>query len=276
MEPVVHDEDVVEAEDHVTRRRRILVDRQIDVPADHQIGEFLPGRLGRVDRPCNGAAAQDRDPIGDLQDLAQLVGDEDDRRSNLGQATNDPEQLPGLGGREDGGWLIEHQDIALAIERLEDLDPLADADRKILDGRIGIHVESVHRGQLHDPLAGHLAVEGTEWSGHALRAERHRFDDIEDRHELEVLVDHADPGADRLAGITERAQLAVDQDLAGVRAIEPGQDVHQGGLARAVLAQEAQDLTPIDRNGDPVVGEDAREPLRDVLEFKPHGPSVLG
>ena len=112
------------------------------------------------------------------------------------------EELLRLGRRQDRGRLVEDQDVALAIQRLQDLDPLADADGEVLDGRIGIDVQAVLLGELDDALAGDAPVEGAERPGDALGAERDRFDHVEDGHELEVLVDHADAGVDRLARVT--------------------------------------------------------------------------
>ena len=51
-----------------------------------------------------------------------------------------------------------------------------------------------------------------------LGAEGHRLDDVEHRNEHEVLVDHPDAGLDRRGGVAEDALLAVDEDLARVRA----------------------------------------------------------
>ena len=52
---------------------------------------------------------------------------------------------------------------------------------------------------------------------------------------------------------------SVDEDLARVRPVQARQDVHQGGLAGAVLAEQPQDLAAVGRDRDPVVGEHARE-----------------
>ena len=78
------------------------------------------------------------------------------------EAADDAEQLLGLQRREHGRRLVEDEDVALAVERLQDLDPLADADGEVLDLRIGVDVEAVLRGQLDDALAARLAVERAE------------------------------------------------------------------------------------------------------------------
>ena len=62
---------------------------------DHQGGQFvLRGVRGR--RPHRPPAPDDRDAVGDRLDLAQLVGDEDDRLAGLGQPPHDGEQFVGL------------------------------------------------------------------------------------------------------------------------------------------------------------------------------------
>ena len=251
--------------------RRPLGDAQLHVATDHQVRELLAGRGLGVGRAGHPAAAQDRDLVRDLEDLVELVGDEDDRRAGLREAADDAEQLLRLERREHGGRLVEDEDVALAVERLEDLDPLAHADGQVLDLRVGVDVEVVVLGELDDALAGGLAVEGAEDPRHAFRPQRDRLHDVEDRDELEVLVDHPDPGLDRLARIREGPRRSVDEDLARVRPVQAGQDVHQGPLAGAVLTEQAEDLAAVGRDRDRVVGQHAGKLLRDVLELEAHG-----
>jgi hypothetical protein len=53
----------------------------------------------------------------------------------------------GTGGRprrrQHAGRLVEDQDLGAAIERLQDFDALLQADRQLLDERIGIDLEAV-------------------------------------------------------------------------------------------------------------------------------------
>ena len=49
----------------------------------------------------------------------------------------------GLGRRQHAGRLVEDQDFGAAIERLQDLDALLQADRQFLDDRIGIDLQAV-------------------------------------------------------------------------------------------------------------------------------------
>ena len=131
--------------------------------------------------PATRPAAQDDDFVRDLEDLVELVGDEDDRRAGRRERPDDPEQLLRLERREHGRRLVEDEDVALAVERLEDLDPLADADRQVLDPGVGVDVELVLVGQLDDPLAGRRPVEGAEAVADGLGAEGDGLDDVEHR-----------------------------------------------------------------------------------------------
>ena len=74
-----------------------------------------------------------------------------------------------------------------------------------------------------------------------------------------MLVHHPDAGVDRGARRAELHRLARDHDLALVRVVEPVEDVHQGRLAGAVLAEQRVDLALAEVEVDVVVGDDARE-----------------
>jgi hypothetical protein len=75
-------------------------------------------------------------------------------------------------------------------------------------------------------------------SGTAAVAEDQIFGHGEALDEPEVLVHHAHAGVDRVARGVELDRLAVQQDLALVRAVEPAEDVRERRLACAVLAEE--------------------------------------
>jgi hypothetical protein len=53
--------------------------------------------------------------------------------------------------------------------------------------------------------------------------------------------------------------MALKEDLAGVRLFHAVQDFHQGGLTRAVLADQRVNLALFDLEGDPVVGHHPRK-----------------
>ena len=91
-----------------------------------------------------------------------------------------------------------------AVQRLDDLDALPDADRQVLDHGVGVDLEVVALGDLDDPAACRRSVQLAERPAHGLDAEHHVLGHREDRHEHEVLVDHPDAGRDGVARIVER------------------------------------------------------------------------
>jgi hypothetical protein len=136
------------------------------------------------------AASHHRHRVGDRHDLAQLVRDQDDRLALFLQLPEDAEQMVGLGRRQHAGRLVEDQDFGAAIERLQDLDPLLQADREFLDDGVGIDLETVFAFEALEfgACLGDAALQQRA----ALGAEHDVFEhgEIVDQHEM--LVHHAD------------------------------------------------------------------------------------
>ena len=85
--------------------------------------------------------------------------------------------------------------------------------------------------------------------------------DREVRHEIELLIDDGDAEVLRLAGAVEDDRLAVEDDLAAVRLVDPGEDLHQRALAGAVLPDEPEDFAGMDFEADVLQREHAGEAL---------------
>jgi hypothetical protein len=90
----------------------------------------------------------------------------------------------------------------------------------------------------------------------------------QDRHQHEVLVDHADAASYGVGGAGNPDRLPVQQDLPGVGPGQTVQDVHERRLAGAVLTQERVNLAPADVEIDMVVGDDARIALGDASHLQ--------
>ena len=253
----------------VGRVRLATIGRELDVPADHELSQVLLVRRAWDPLADDLAAPDDRDPIGDLEDLVQLVADEDDRMPLRSKPAQDSEDLLRLLGGEDGGGLVEDEDAGIAVERLEDLDPLLLTDGQSVDPGVGIEVEAELLAERLDLATGRLLVD-EDRIRHRLLAEDDVLGDGQHRDEHEVLVDHADPASDGVSGTEDVDGLAVDEDRPCVRHGEPIQDVHQGGLAGPVLTEQGVDLARTQVEIDRVVGEDAWIPLGDPAHLK-HG-----
>src|ERR1700730_686773 len=91
-------------------------------------------------------------------------------------------------------------------------------------------------------------------------------------HQLQFLMNDADAGLLRLARVGGIHAGAVVADLAGILTVDAGENLHQRGLARAVLAHQRVDLAG--HQIEPSAGERAHAGgrLADVLGFnEQHG-----
>ena len=251
---------------HLQQRRarhgRLLRDPQQHAAADHQLGKFLRRGLRCLARRHHLAAAHHRDLVGHRHDLAQLVGDEDDRLSLLLQLAKDAEEMIGLVGRQHSRRLVEDQRVGAAIERLQDLDALLQADRQF--ARDGVRIDLQRVFALEPLQLGAHMRDAAFQERAAFDAEHDVFQDRERLHQHEVLVHHADARRDRRVGGMDGGFLAVDADRAGIGMVEAVEDRHQRRLAGAVLADDPVDRPLGDREVDVLVGVNRAEALVDA------------
>jgi len=193
------------------------------------------------------------------------VRDEDDREPLGLQSAQCVEELVDLLGDQHGRRLVQDQDPRSAVQHLEDLDPLPVTDTEHLDQRIGVHLEPVLLTQTEDPLAGPARVEPSATGG--LLAQDDVLQDGEVVGQLEVLVHHADAASDRVGGRAQRDDLAVDRDRPGIGPLHAVQGLHQGGLARAVLADDGVNRARLNRDVDVVVRDHTGKGLGDPTEL---------
>ena len=85
-------------------------------------------------------------------------------------------------------------------------------------------------------------------------------------HQLELLVDHADPGGHRGQGRAGTQGPAVHEDPAAIMEIEAREDVHRRGLSGAVLADQTKHPAGRNVEADLVVGENRAEALGHPLQ----------
>ena len=189
------------------------------------------------------------------------MGDEDDAEALVLQLAEVAEQLVDLVRDEDGRGLVEDDDLCAAVEDLEDLDALARADPEVLNQAVGLDAEAVGVGDALDLRARH----GPD-AVPLLRAEDDVLEHRQVVGEHEVLEDHADADLDRVRGRVQGDLRAVDLDGAGVRRLDAVQDLHQRGLAGAVLSDDRVDGASTDVDVDVVVGDHAGEPLADAAQ----------
>ena len=259
--------EVLHVEDHLAAGVVALGPARKDVldrPARHQRDQ-LGGRRVR-DRQAGGHGAtvlEHRDPVADLADLLEPVGDVDDRNALGGEAADHPEQVGDALLVQHRGRLVEHQQPRVPGEGPGHADDLLLGRRQLADdprGRdLGVSEPSE---QVAHQRAG-LASLGEPGAGH-LVAEEDVLGDVEVWDQVELLVDGRDAVLDGLRRRRERGLLAVPGDGAGVGLVEPGEHLDQGGLAGAVLAEQAVHLTRSYVEVDAVQGPHAGELLDDA------------
>ena len=252
-------------EDHILGLGLLLVDHEVHIPAHHHLGELFLGGGGHVHGADVLALAEHSAAVGHRHDLVELVGDEEDALALGLEPAHDVHKLVDLLGGEDGGGLIEDEDLIVPVEHLQDLGALLHAHGDILHQGVRVHLQAVFVGEGHDLLPGLRLLQKAPLAG------LHAQDDIvqhgEALHQLEVLVDHADAQVVGVVGVLNLHHPAVLLDGALLRPVQAEENAHQRGLAGAVLSQKRVDLTFLQLERNVVVGNDAGEPLGDIQHF---------
>src|SRR3954452_2421969 len=232
--------------------------------------------LRRRDVGRDPAEVQGGDPVGDLEDVHHVVRDEQDPESAVGEPAHQVEHLAGLGDAEGGGRLVEEHDLGVPQHGLGDRHRLSLATREAGHGL----PDRLHRphGQGREGLAGLLLhrVLVQQDAGARLASEKHVLDDVEVVAQREVLVDDLDSQVRGVLRAVHMDRLALEQVLAGVEAVDPGDGLHQGRLARPVVADQRRDLSGVDGEVDVVQHVHGTEALVDAAQLQQrfgHGPS---
>ena len=79
--------------------------------------------------------SEDGDPICEREHLADDVGDEEDRKAGIAKAAQMVEELFRLLLAQRCGWLVEDDQLRVAVESLRDFDELSITDAEGADQR---------------------------------------------------------------------------------------------------------------------------------------------
>ena len=241
----------------------------LEVAADHVADDAVFRDVGLGDRLDRLAVAEDRDGVGDLLDLVQLVADDDRRDPLLAEAQDQVEQMVGVVVVESGGRLVEDEELDLFRQGLRDLDQLLLSDADLIDGRGRVLVEADALEQLARLEVGLVPVD--EAAGAlALIVEEDVLGDRQVGAEGELLMDDDDALRLAVAEALELHLVAHEDDVAVVGAVrvDPRQHLHEGGFAGAVLAADGVDLAALDREVHVRERLDAGEGLGDVAHLE--------
>ena len=192
--------EAAQLESDLARHRLGLREELIDGAAHHhrdQIGfADLADRLGGD----MGAVAQHRHPVGQREDLRQLVGDIGDADAALAQAPDHLQQPARIRIRQCGRRLVHDDQLGVLRQGLGDLDPLAVRHREAADDGIDVEIMAVegieqgasagpHGGPVHAAPAGARRMADIDVLRHAQLGEQQQF-----------LIDRGDALGRRLAG----------------------------------------------------------------------------
>ena len=233
-------------------------------PDDHR--HQLPGRGRRHQlAPHQPPVAQHGHLVRDLEHLVQPVRDVDHPGTAVAQAPQHVEQPVHLVGRQARRRLVQHQQPRLDRQRPGDGHQRALGPRQAGDARVRVDVAADRVQRRGGAAAGSAPVDQPGAAREAL-AHGHVLGHAHPLDQPQILVDEGD----RLgrAGLRRPVPvgLAVEQDLALVEAVDPGQQLDQRRLAGAVLAQQRQDRAGADVEVDPVDRQRAAEALGDAGE----------
>src|SRR6185437_6870171 len=145
-----------------------------------------------------------------------------------------------FGGREHRGGLVQDENARAAAERLEDLHALRFTHAQVAHALVHVHAETglVGHGAYFDERFRHVERP----SAHGLASQDDVLRDGQRGDEHEVLMHHADAGANGVGCAPAGDVAAVHLDAARVRRKEPRQHAHERGLPRAVFANERVDF----------------------------------
>ena len=179
------------------------------------------------------------------------------------KAPDDLEQIFDLAPGEGCGRLVHDHDPGVDRKRARDADHVLLGDAQGLEQRAGIELDleldqdlagaTVHRRPIDQTQGAPRLVADEDVLGDAELIEHHR-----------LLVDRGDAGGERRLRRDHRERAAVELQAAGVGLIDAGQDLDQGRLAGAVLADQGRDLARVELEAHAVQRLHARERLADA------------
>ena len=208
------------------------------------------------------AVPEDGDALREVAHLGEAMRDVDDEHPRGREAPGEVEQPLGLARGERRRRLVEDEDGRVARQRLGDLDHLAFGERQPPDLDVGPGDRDAVALEEGERIGPHLAGPHGPERGEGLAAEPDVLLDGEVGNQRQLLEDGRDAGALGGARIGGDERLAAQENPAFVGAERPGEDLDEGALAGAVLADEGVDLAGGGMELGARQGGDAAEALR--------------
>ncbi len=172
--------------------------------------------------------------------LVQAVRNVDDADALRFQLGDDAEQHLDLGSRQGAGRFVQDQDAGVLRQGLGDFDDLLLADPEVIKRRVGVDVlfQPLHQRPRGPALSARVDVDARP---DGFMTDEDILGHGQVREQVQLLKDDADPGLDRIGLAAELDLAACHFDPAFGQCLDPSDDLHQRGLARAVFAHQHVD-----------------------------------
>ena len=206
------------------------------VPAVGRAADEVGGRPASDD----DTVAQDREPVGEMLRLFHVVGREHHRLAEIAKTTDHVPRVAARLGIETRRRFVEEEEIGIADEPERHVDPALLSSRQRAEALRAVLAQPDERDRLVDVArVREVASEHADGLTHRV----HRIELALLEHEPDPLA----PCARRPSGID-----AEHRHLAGGTGAVALEDLDRGGLARAVRAEQPEDLALADFEIDPL------------------------
>ena len=241
-----------------------------DLTADHSLDDpvFVDVVVRIVDRLNRRSVADDRDLVGHIRDLVELMGNDNHRHALLFEAEHEIKQRFRVLFIQGRSRLVEDEKPCVLRKRFGDLNQLLLSGTDLLDQHLrGFgqtnHLEVfVRLDKCSIPVDFGFSA--------ALIAEIHVLADRHFRNQCQLLVDNDDSFAFRIFYRIKFTGLAVIDNIAfiGPVRINTAENIHQRGFTGAILTDKCVDLTFFHLEIDIVESLDTRKCFDDILHLQ--------
>jgi hypothetical protein len=213
------------------------------------------------------AIAEDRDVVGDLEDLVHLVGDVNDGDAFVLERADDAEEVGHLALGNRRGRLIHDDQAGVVGNGFGDLDHLRVGDAQAAHDGVRVDVD-LQPLQQRPRVGDHLLLVNQAKAPQRFAPQKNVLGHGHVRLRRQFLVDHGDAHAQRLLGVLDLDLFAQEGDFALFRDVHPDQHLHQGGFAGAVFAHQRMDAAAAHRQLHVAERLHARKRLGNMLHHQ--------
>ena len=216
------------------------------------------------------AIAQDGVATGDLADFFEKMTDVNDRDAARRELSDQTEQAVHVLALQAAGRLVHQEDARVRGERAADLHHLLRGEGQVGHAGLGVQRGAPELLEQRDRATPRRSPVHPA-RARRLEAEQHVLRRAQVGTEAQLLVNERDAAAPRVSGAGRSIGPAVDLHRAAIGPHRAGEDVHQGGLARAVFSDQGVHLARPEREIHAVQRPGRSESLGDVANLEQRG-----